>query len=60
MKEGNDMDSFTTYMKKRIIEVVNDTNDEDFLRTIYNMLNEIQISNAREKQDTLLEITGTC
>ena len=60
MKEGNDMDSFTTYMKKRIIEVVNDTNDEDFLRTIYTMLNEIQISNAREKQDTLLEITGTC
>lgn len=54
------MDSFTTYMKKRIIEVVNDTNDEDFLRTIYTMLNEIQISNAREKQDTLLEITGTC
>jgi hypothetical protein len=54
------MHSFTDYMKTRIVEIINDSTDEDFIRYIYTTINEFQIINTRENQETLLEITGTC
>ena len=60
MKEGNDMNNFSAYMKSKIIETVNDSEDEDLIRYMYSMLMEFQIDKTREEKETLLEITGTC
>lgn len=54
------MNNFKNYMKSKIIETVNDSDDEDLIRYMYSMLMEFQIDKTREEKETLFEITGTC
>lgn len=54
------MNNFVNHMKKKIVDSVKDTSDEDLIRTIYTVLMEFQKDTSTEDTNEIFEITGTC